>query len=54
MAMEPLEEKFVAFGYAVRHVDGNNVSELAACWIAFHLNMEDRVWFWRIQSKVKA
>jgi transketolase len=30
MAMEPLEEKFVAFGYAVRHVDGNNVSDLAA------------------------
>jgi transketolase len=30
MAMEPLEEKFTAFGYAVRHVDGNNVSELAA------------------------
>ncbi len=30
MSMEPLEEKFVAFGYAVRHVDGNNVAELAA------------------------
>jgi transketolase len=30
MAMEPLEEKFAAFGYAVRHVDGNNVAELAA------------------------
>jgi transketolase len=30
MAMEPLEEKFTAFGYAVRHVDGNNVAELAA------------------------
>lgn len=28
MAMEPLEEKFAAFGYAVRHVDGNNVLEL--------------------------
>jgi len=28
MSMEPLEEKFVAFGYAVRHVDGNNVAEL--------------------------
>ncbi len=26
MAMEPLEEKFTAFGYAVRHVDGNNVA----------------------------
>ena len=30
MAMEPLEEKFTAFGYAVRHVDGNNIAELAA------------------------
>ena len=30
MAMEPLDEKFAAFGYAVRHVDGNNVAELAA------------------------
>jgi transketolase len=30
MAMEPLEEKFTAFGYAVRHVDGNNVAELTA------------------------
>jgi transketolase len=30
MAMEPLEEKFTSFGYAVRHVDGNNVAELAA------------------------
>ena len=30
MAMEPLEEKFTAFGYVVRHVDGNNVSKLAA------------------------
>jgi transketolase len=30
MGMEPLEDKFAAFGYAVRHVDGNNVAELAA------------------------
>lgn len=30
MAMEPLEEKFISFGYAVRHVDGNSVAELAA------------------------
>ncbi len=30
MNMEPLEEKFKAFGYAVRHVDGNNITELAA------------------------
>lgn len=30
MAMEPLEEKFSAFGYAVRHVDGNNISELVS------------------------
>ncbi len=29
MDMEPLEDKFRAFGYAVRHVDGNNVTELA-------------------------
>lgn len=29
MVMEPLEDKFTAFGYAVRHVDGNNVGELA-------------------------
>jgi len=29
MDMEPLEDKFRAFGYAVRHVDGNNVAELA-------------------------
>jgi transketolase len=30
MSMEPLVEKFTAFGYAVRHVDGNNVANLAA------------------------
>jgi transketolase len=30
MAMEPLEDKFTAFGYSVRHVDGNNVAELAS------------------------
>jgi transketolase len=30
LAMEPLEEKFTAFGYTVRHVDGNNVAQLAA------------------------
>lgn len=29
MDMEPLEEKFRAFGYAVRHVDGNDISALA-------------------------
>lgn len=29
MAMEPLEEKFSAFGYAVRHVDGNDVAKMA-------------------------
>jgi transketolase len=28
MNMEPLEAKLIAFGYAVRHVDGNNVEEL--------------------------
>jgi transketolase len=27
--MEPLEDKFRAFGYAVRHVDGNDVADLA-------------------------
>jgi len=30
MSMEPLEEKFTAFGYAVRHVDGNDVAQLVA------------------------
>jgi transketolase len=30
MAMEPLEEKFTAFGCAVRHVDGHNLAEIAA------------------------
>lgn len=30
MNMEPLVEKLTAFGFAVRHVDGNNVEELAA------------------------
>jgi transketolase len=29
-ALEPLEDKFKAFGYKVRHVDGNNVAELVA------------------------
>lgn len=29
MAMEPLEAKFAAFGFAVRHVNGNNISELS-------------------------
>lgn len=27
-ALEPLEDKFRAFGYSVSHVDGNNVAEL--------------------------
>lgn len=27
-ALEPLEDKFSAFGYAVQHVDGNNIAEL--------------------------
>lgn len=30
MAMEPLEEKFLAFGYAVRHTEGHNLAEMAA------------------------
>ena len=30
MAMEPLQAKFSAFGYAVRTVDGNDVGQLAA------------------------
>jgi transketolase len=29
MGLEPLEEKFKAFGFAVRHVDGNDVEALA-------------------------
>jgi transketolase len=29
-ALEPLEDKFRAFGYAVRHVDGNDVEALVA------------------------
>ena len=28
MEMEPLKEKFISFGYAVREVDGNNISDL--------------------------
>lgn len=28
MATEPLEDKFIAFGYAVRHVDGNNIPSM--------------------------
>lgn len=27
-ALEPLEDKFKAFGYAVKHVDGNNIADL--------------------------
>jgi transketolase len=30
MAMEPLDAKFTAFGYAVRKVDGNNIAELVS------------------------
>lgn len=30
MSMEPLKEKFSAFGFAVRHVNGNNIEELTA------------------------
>jgi transketolase len=30
MDMEPLEEKFAAFGCAVRHADGHNLAEMAA------------------------
>jgi transketolase len=28
IALEPLEDKFKAFGYAVKHVDGNNIADL--------------------------
>lgn len=28
MAMEPIEDKFAAFGYAVRHVDGHNIADM--------------------------
>lgn len=28
MAMEPLEDKFTSFGYAVRYVNGNDINEL--------------------------
>jgi transketolase len=30
MSLEPLEDKFTAFGYAVRHVNGNDVAALAS------------------------
>lgn len=30
MSMEPLEDKFSSFGFAVRDVDGNNIGELIA------------------------
>jgi transketolase len=30
MSLEPLDEKFTAFGFAVRHVDGNNIEALQA------------------------
>jgi transketolase len=30
MSLEPLEDKFTAFGYAVRHVDGNDIRALLA------------------------
>ena len=29
-SLEPLEDKFKAFGYALRHIDGNDVETLAA------------------------
>ncbi|MHC1781927.1 MAG: transketolase [Anaerolineaceae bacterium] len=34
MAMEPLEDKFLAFGFEVRHVDGHNMSEMAELFAA--------------------
>jgi len=33
-AIEPLEDKFLAFGYVVRHVDGNDVASLQAVFDA--------------------
>ena len=30
MSLEPLEDKFTAFGYAVRHVNGNDIAALIA------------------------
>ncbi|MBN8579200.1 MAG: transketolase [Anaerolineae bacterium] len=35
MSMEPLEGKFSAFGFAVRHVNGNNIEELTALFEKF-------------------
>lgn len=32
MSLEPLEDKFTAFGYAVRHVDGNDIPALIAAF----------------------
>jgi transketolase len=34
MDMEPLEDKFTAFGFAVRHVDGNDVAALVSLFNA--------------------
>ena len=53
MAMEPLEEKFTAFGYAVRHVDGNKIADLVDLLKACRLSRENRIWFWHIRSKEK-
>ena len=38
MAMEPLEEKFSSFGFAVRHVNGNSISDLVS--VFSHLPFE--------------
>lgn len=32
MSLEPLADKFTAFGYAVRHVDGNDIAALVAAF----------------------
>ena len=53
MALAPLEEKFAAFGYAVREVDGNDMQALMALFGRCRLSPASPTWCWRTRSRAR-
>ena len=51
--LEPLEEKFEAFGFAVRRCDGNDIADLLRTFESVPFTPGNRAWFWRKPAKEK-
>jgi transketolase len=51
--LEPLEEKFEAFSFAVRKCDGDDIAMCCARWKMSHLCRASRAWYWRRRARVK-